>query len=114
MLFAFLLILLLFLTIIVIIQGIYLWRFANILLVLEYDFADAVETFQGTFDRLSSILEMPLFFDSPEVKREVQEALQSVKVSRVEVAKMIMKFTARSKHKYTEIETIEEPLNNDE
>lgn len=79
----------------------YLWRFANIILLLEDDFSDAIEGLSAVEEALEKILKMQLFFDSKEVKLAVQEALSEVKSGRMTVNRLVQKLVERSKNKYT-------------
>jgi|SRR3970282_974648 len=83
------------------IAGFYLFRFAKIIMVLEDDFSDAIESLNDVEATLEKILGMRLFFDSKEVQLVVQEALAEVKTSRLSVNRLIQRFLERSKQKYT-------------
>ena len=89
----------------------YLWKFARIILILENDFSEATETLQDAERTMTECLELPMFFDSPEVQRATMEALDSIKTAKFSVAGMVRKFTQRSKQKY--IEVIESAKEND-
>ncbi|MFA6049700.1 MAG: hypothetical protein WC761_00615 [Candidatus Paceibacterota bacterium] len=78
----------------------HLWKFANIIMLLEDDFSEAIEGLGDVESALEKILGMQLFFDSKEVKLVVQEALTEVKTSRITVNRLIQKFVERSKQKY--------------
>jgi hypothetical protein len=81
----------------------YLWRFANIILLLENDFSDAVEVFQNAEENLESCLSQPMFFDSPQVQMATMEALIGVRASKVAIGKLVHKFTLRSKQKFVDV-----------
>lgn len=83
------------------VAGFYLYRFAKIIMVLEDDFSDAIESLNDVEATLEKILGMRLFFDSKEVQLVVQEALAEVKTSRMSVNRLIQRFLERSKQKYT-------------
>jgi hypothetical protein len=101
---AFLLILLfLFLLAWAVVATIYLWRFARILLILENDFSEVTEALQDAEQTMGNVLDLPMFFDSPEVQRATMEALESIKAAKIPVAGMVRKFTQRSKQKYIEV-----------
>lgn len=51
----------------------YNWKFANILLKIEDELDDCLETINEKYSKMSEILSRPLFFDSPEVRRVVQD-----------------------------------------
>ena len=81
----------------------YLWRFANIIMILEDDFSDAIDSLSTVEESLDKILKMQLFFDSKEVKLVVQEAMSEVKASRVAVNRLVQKFVERSNQKFVVI-----------
>jgi hypothetical protein len=93
----------LFLLALLVVAAIYLWRFARILLILENDFSEATETLQDAEQTLGACLDLPMFFDSPEVQKATMEALEGIKASKVAVAGLVRKFTQRSKQKYVEV-----------
>ena len=49
------------------------WRFASILLKLEDALEDCLDTINEKYSKMSEILSRPLFFDSPEVRRVVED-----------------------------------------
>lgn len=81
----------------------YLWKFVRIFLILEDDFSEATETLQNAEQTLTACLELPMFFDSPEVQRATMEALDEIRTSKVAVAGLVRKFTQRSQQKYVEV-----------
>lgn len=81
----------------------YLWRFANIILLLENDFSEALGVFREAEENLEDCLSQPMFFDSPQVQAATMEALLGIRASKVAVGKMIHKFTLRSKQKFVDI-----------
>lgn len=87
----------------------YIWKFVNIIMILEDDFSDAIEGLSTVEKALEKILGMQLFFDSKEVKLVVQEALTEVKTGRMAVNRLIQKFVERSKQKYVVIMEEESP-----
>lgn len=92
----------------------YLWRFANIILLLENDFSEAVLTFQNAEESLEGCLSQPMFFDSPQVQMATMEALLGVRASKVALGKLIHKFTLRSKQKFVDIVESDRKDNQDE
>jgi hypothetical protein len=85
----------------------FLWKFARIILILENDFSDATETLQNAEQTLNACLELPMFFDSPQVQRATMEALDEIRTSKIAIAGLIRKFTQRSKQKYIEVVEVE-------
>lgn len=81
----------------------YLIRFAKIILVIQDDFSDAVETLANTEELLTKILEMKLFFDSKDVQLTVHQILNEVRENKVAINRMALRFVERSKQKYITI-----------
>jgi len=84
----------------------YLWRFASIILILENDFSETTEVLQEAEKAIEDCLVLPMFFDSPQVQQATINALEGVKAAKVAVAKMVVKFTQRSKQKYIEVHEV--------
>ena len=78
----------------------YAVRWAKIIFVLEDDLAEAIEIHERTVSVLETIIKTPLFFDSPEIKISVNEALENVKVCQTATQKLVKNFTQRSKQRY--------------
>jgi len=87
----------------------YLWRFSNIILLLEDDFSEAIESLESVEASLEKILKMQLFFDSKEVKMVVQESMAELKAGKIAVTRLVQKFVDRSKQKYVVIQEEEIP-----
>jgi hypothetical protein len=85
-----------------VVASIYLYRFARIILILENDLSEATEVLQDAEKTLINVLELPMFFDSPEVQRATVDALEGIKTAKLSVAGLVTKFTQRSKQKYVE------------
>ena len=49
------------------------WKFARTLLQIEDVLEDCLETINEKYAKMTEILSRPLFFDSPEVRRVVQD-----------------------------------------
>jgi len=81
----------------------YAYRWAQIILLLEDDLSEAVEVHERSLIVFERILNMPLFFDSPEVKPILQEALGDVKMCKLATQKLVTNFTARSKQRYVRV-----------
>lgn len=87
----------------------YLWKFSRIILLLEDDFSEAIESLEAVEASLEKILGMQLFFDSKEVKLVVQESMAELKTGKLTVNRLIQKFVDRSKQKYVVIHEEELP-----
>lgn len=81
----------------------YLLRWSNIVMILEDDLSEAVDTLRQCEGTLNELLTMQMFFDSKEVKIAVMDAMQDVKLSKMAVTKLVRKFTERSKEKYVRV-----------
>lgn len=86
----------------------FLWKFAKIIMVFEDDISDTIRTLNEVENTVKNVLEMEIFYDSPEVRLEVDKILDEVKFCRVEVARLIDRFTARSKQQYYFVEEEEQ------
>jgi len=51
----------------------YLWKFSKIILRVEDEVGSALEVLDERYRSISKVLEIPLFFDSPEIKRVVED-----------------------------------------
>jgi len=78
----------------------YLWKFAKIIMVFEDDINDTLNALGAVETAIVGVLQMQLFFDSPEVKKAVLNVLEEVKLCRGVINQTIGRFTARSKQKY--------------
>jgi len=78
----------------------YAVRWAKIIFVLEDDLGEAIEVHERTVAVLEGIIKAPMFFDSPEIKAAVGEAIENVKVCQTATHKLIQNFTQRSKQRY--------------
>jgi hypothetical protein len=82
------------------------YNWARIVMIVEDDLSDAIQTLNDTEETMNKLLSMQLFFDSPEVKMMVEASLSEVKMAKFEVNKVTQKFVQKSKQKYV-IETME-------
>lgn len=87
----------------------YLYRFSRIIFLFEDDLSNALNSLNSTEKTLNETVNMQVFFDSPEVRKQYNEAIQEVQVRRSEILDIIDKFTQRSKRKYIIVEEEEEP-----
>lgn len=78
-------------------------RWAKIIFILEDDLAEAIEIHERTAKTLESIIKTPMFFDNPQVKAAVDEAMENVKVCQTATHKLIQNFTQRSKQRYVRL-----------
>ena len=78
----------------------YAVRWAKIIFMLEDDLAEAIDIHDRTVSALETIIKTPLFFDSPEIKIAVNEAIENVKICQTATQKLVQNFTQRSKQRY--------------
>lgn len=83
------------------------YHLARTVMILEDDLSEAIEKLNNAEETMDKLLNMRLFFDSPEVKNAVQACLDEVKLTKFEINKLAQKFVERSKQKYI-VEEIEE------
>lgn len=84
-------------------------------MVFEDDLGEAIEAADQTDEALNNLLQMPMFFDSPEVKKQVNEALEAVRYLQLRIRQTSLTFTERSKQKYiyVDAEQLDNNINND-
>lgn len=107
----FLILLILLLSVLLGLASFYLWKFVRIILILETDFSKATEVLHDSEKTMEELIALPLFYESPEVQQAANEALKSVKSSKVAIGGLVHKFTQRSKQKYVEL--VEAPSENE-
>lgn len=76
------------------------FRWAKIIFILEDDLAEAIEIHERTLKTLEAIINTPMFFDNPQTKAAVDEAIENVKMCQTATHKLIQNFTQRSKQRY--------------
>jgi hypothetical protein len=96
------------LTIATIVSIYYALRFARIIFVVEDDLSESIESLNQCVKTFEKILGMKLFFDSPEVRPILMEAMAEIKISKLAVQGIIAKFTEKSKQKYVQVEDKDE------
>jgi len=83
-------------------------RWAKIIFIVEDDLADAIEIHERTLKTLEDIVKTPMFFDNPQTKAAVDEAMENVKMCQTATHKLIQNFTQRSKQRYIRLVDEEE------
>lgn len=86
----------------------HLLKLARIIMILEDDLSESIESLQASEQTLEELLKMQMFFDSKEVKLAVMEAMQDVKIAKHAMTGLIRKFTQRSKQKYVSVKVVED------
>lgn len=69
-------------------------------MVFEDDLEESMEAMNNIDKSMKGLLEMQMFFDSPEIKNAVRGVLEEVTLTRAILNLTIRKFTDRSKQKY--------------
>ena len=77
-------------TIALIVAGLYLWKFSKIIFRVEDELETALDTLDERYRSISKILEIPLFYDSPEIRKVVDD-VRACKESILRVANSIAK-----------------------
>lgn len=94
----------------------YLWKFSKIIMVLENDLGQATQALEEVEELMQQIIDMKLYFDTPEVQQLVAHVMESVRMAKFAVNMMIKNFTDRSKQKFIMVieEEPELPLKKEE
>lgn len=79
-----------------------------IIMILEDDFSQVIDSLNNVENSVNGVLEMKMFFDTPEVQHLVRGVMDSVRMAKFDLNTMIKKFVDRSKQKYIIIEEDEE------
>jgi hypothetical protein len=106
-----LLILCILLAISTIVSIYYTLKFARIIFIVEDDLSESIESLESSLKVFEKILGMRLFFDSPEVRPILMDAIAEIKTSKLAVQGIVSKFTERSKQKYVRLEEPDEDEN---
>jgi len=94
-------------TLLLVLSLFFLYRMVRIIMILEDDFADAIDSLEKLQQSTDSLLKMQMFFDSKEVKASVNDMLEDLKMARIDLNAIIRKFIDRSRNKYV-MEIVEE------
>jgi len=78
----------------------YLWRFTRIIMILENDLGGATQALEEVNQSMQNIIDMKLYFDTPEVQELVSGVMENVRMAQFSVNSMIGHFTDRSKQKF--------------
>lgn len=78
----------------------YLIRFARHILAIEDVLSEGIESLDMANESLLALLNMQMFFESPEVKKATMTALQDVALSQTSILKVVRNFTNIKNQKY--------------
>lgn len=76
------------------------YRWAKIIFSLEDKYSEALKIVSRTKEEIDNILNMQMFFDSPSVKKAVEEVKEDLTVSEMAISKIVFTLTEHSKKKY--------------
>lgn len=82
------------------VAGYYLYKFAKIIFLIEDVLGDTLDSLNNLRNSTEELLKLQIFFDSPEVKRSMEELLNKFKLTQHEISRIINNFTSLSKQKY--------------
>jgi hypothetical protein len=80
--------------------GYFNYKFAKIIMVFEDDLGKATESLKDVETSMQQIIDMKLFFDTPEIQEMVQGVMESVRMAQFSINTMIKNLTERSKQKF--------------
>ena len=100
MLIAFLIIAILFLLAYSIFISFHAYRWARIIFLLEDKYSEALGIHERTLDTFEKLIKMQMFFDSPGVKRAVEEVMDDIKVCKMATQGIVSTLIEHSKRKY--------------
>jgi hypothetical protein len=96
----------------------YMIKFLRLVMVLEDLLSEAFGDYDETIDALLAVEEglvkvinMPIFFDNPELRKVIDQAKSDTTLSRLIVRRLAEKLVRKSKNKDIIIETVEEKSN---
>jgi hypothetical protein len=64
-------------TVLLCVSSFYLWKFSNIILKVEDEVEVALDALDERYASISKILQIPIFYDSPEIKKVVEDVKAS-------------------------------------
>jgi hypothetical protein len=79
----------------------HMFRWAKIIFMLEDDLTEAIEVHERTEKTLENIRKTPLFTDNIQIKAQLDEAMEQVKVCQTATHRLVYHLTQRSKQKRT-------------
>lgn len=83
--------------------GFFLYRFTSYIMFIEDDISEAIDVHERTVNTFNELLEMNMFFDSPDIQRKVKEVMDDVKVCKFATQKVAQTFVRLSKNKYVKL-----------
>lgn len=95
-------------------SGWFLWKFSRIIMILEDDLGQAIQALEDVEGSMEQMIEMKLYFDTPEVQQHVSGVMDSVRMAKFSVNKMVKSLTDRSKQKFVMVIEEEAPGSQEE
>jgi hypothetical protein len=81
----------------------YAYRWAKIIMLLEDDLSEAIAVHERSVATMDNVLRTPIFFDSPEIRPILDEAMSDIKLCKLATQKLVTTFTSRSKQSYVRV-----------
>jgi hypothetical protein len=85
-----------------------LYVFASIIMAYEQDLSDSISAVDNVEKSLDGIIALKMFFDSKDIQILIKDAMDSIKLAKLQIGKISKRFTDRSKHKYYLVEEVNE------
>lgn len=76
------------------------YNLASIIMVCEDDYSDCIDSLLQVEQKLTAVIEMPIFFENEEIRGIVNKAIEEVMLSRGVVVRAAEKFVEKSENKY--------------
>jgi hypothetical protein len=77
-----------------------LYKFAKIIMVFEDNLSSVIQSISEAENSLETILELKLFFDSPEIQEIITQTKETVRYSKIKINAEAAKFLELSNNKY--------------
>lgn len=84
-------------------------RWAKIIFMLEDDLEEALDTLDEAVETLTKLTEFPMFYESPDMKPQIDAAMADVRSSTLSVMKLVETLTDRSNQRYIREEEVAAP-----
>lgn len=105
----FLILLLIFVTSVAVVSTFYMIRFLRYTMAIEDNLSEAIEVHQRSLEAFDKIVQMELFYDSPQVQAAVVELMEDVKLCKLATQSVADSFIRLSNNKYILLDTNRRP-----
>jgi len=89
-----------------------LYKFAKIIMIFEDNISNVLDSVNEAEKSLDEILELKLFFDSPEIQQIITNTRETIKYSKIKINNAAARFVELSNNKY--VSYIEDAVPEDE